>query len=135
MDEEVIAARLRENIPKPDQPTLSGTQENVSGEPLNQARTAVTVTDELSLYKLHEFFGEKYSPYETDRVKQVQYIYQAVANRIGSGDYHSILAESTSLMQMIGIAHSESKLYKLYQWLKLDNTRQGIEAEMRATAQ
>lgn len=128
MDEEAIAAKLRQNIPQPiDQPVVP--TPTVSDPVLTPVHTGL---DEITQYKLHDYFGEQYKPSDEVSHQRVQYIYEQVSKMIEHPEYGFVLAKIRDLERMIGIAQDNGRIYKLYQWLKLDNTRRSIEAEMGA---
>ena len=49
---------------------------------------------------------------------------------VGTTDYGFVVAKMRDLESMLGITQSEQRLYKLYQWVKLDSLRRGVEREM-----
>lgn len=85
---------------------------------------------ELTQYKLQDYFGEQYKEGDEVKRQQVEYIYEQVSKMIDSQDYGFVVAKIRDLEQIIGTYNSEERLYKLYQWLKLENTRRSVEAEM-----
>lgn len=97
----------------------------------NQAQDAPLIDlDELTQYKLHDFFGEQYRATDEIKRQQLSYIYQQVSKMIETQDYGFVVAKMRDLEQMMGIAHSQDRLYKMYQWLKLDSMRKSIDMQM-----
>ena len=132
MDEQALAAELAQNVVRPtEQPPeqiVTPTQ-----EPDSLARTAELIDlDELTQYKLHDFFGEPYRANDEVKRQQMQYIYGCVSKMIGTQEYGFVVAKMREMERIIGIVHSDNKIYKMYQWLKLDNMRRNIDAQMSA---
>ena len=130
MDKEAqIAAQLKEKIP---QVTTTIAPPPTPG-PSGGADIALEFDlDELTLYKLHNFFGQTYSPTDTETIGRAKYIYEHVAKRIGNIEYGHVVNQINELMRKIGVAYADNRIYKLYQWLKLDGVRRGVEAEMQS---
>lgn len=123
--EEEIVARLQENIPKQPEhnmaaPVVSDPQET----PIEQG------LDEITLYKLHQHFGETYREGDLESNKQMKYIYESVAEQLGTRDYPVVVSKINELKRMLGLNHTDNSKYKLYEWLKLDQKRSQIELEM-----
>ena len=129
MDEEAIAERLKQNIPKVVEPTLvpQAPPDTTNG----QATTADTYDlDEMTQYKLHDLFGVQYKPNDEVSNQQVSYIYQEVAKRVPEPEYGFVVAKIRELERMIGTSNDGNRIYRLYQWLKLDTVRRETEAQM-----
>lgn len=125
MDETQIADNLKQNIPQAPQhlmayPEVSDPQE----VPVNVGM------DETTLYKLQQHFGETYREGDITGNQQMTYIYDAVAEQLGTKDYPVVVAKINELKRMLGLNHTDNPRYKLYQWLKLDQKRSRIEMEM-----
>lgn len=88
--------------------------------------------DEMIQYKLQDYFGETYKDTDTIKRQQVEYIFKQVSAQLGTTDYGQVVAQCSNLERMIGLNGAPDRLYRLYQWLKLDNTRRSIDAEMGA---
>lgn len=86
--------------------------------------------DELIQYKLHDYFEEQYKPNGEENKQRLSFIYSEVSNLIDNQDYGFVIAKIRDLERIIGTATSDNRLYRLYQWLKLDKTRRSIESEM-----
>jgi hypothetical protein len=129
MNETEIVERLKQNVTPPPDTTLAPV---AVPEPTNgQAVIAPTFElDELTQYKLHDYFGETYRDTDEEKRQQAQYIYKHVSELIDNRDYGFVLAKIRDMERIIGLNGAENRLYKLYQWLKLDNTRRSIDAEM-----
>ncbi len=129
-DEAQIAAALRQKIPQevepePAKPTDPGK--------MGDAKVGLDLdTDELTMYKLHNFFGQTYSPTDTETINQAKFIYKRVAERIGNDEYGHVVSHIHELMRQVGVAKADNRIYRLYQWLKLDGMRQGVVAEMQS---
>lgn len=129
MNEDEIVAKLKENI-KTDEPQVVVSDDQ---KPSNTAMDAVRIDfDEVTLYKLHEFFGEQFSPMNSVSNKRLGYIFEIIAQDIGTSDYGSVLSKIREIEQQIGTSHESNRLYRLYQWLKLDGVRRKVNEEMGA---
>lgn len=131
MDEQTIADRLRQNIPKPYETIISPVVADSTAVG-SDAASLDTGLDEMIQYKLHDFFGEQYRDSNEESRQRVQYIYDRVADMLDSKEYGFVIAKIRDLERVIGITHSDNRLYKMYQWLKLENVRRNIDAEMGA---
>ena len=129
MNEQEIANNLKQSIPQPEEPVLAPTPppDTSSG----QATTGLAYElDELTQYKLHDLFDEAYKPNDEVTKQRLSYIYQEVTKMVPESDYGFVAAKIRELQRIIGISDTNNRIYKLYQWLKLNNTRKNIEAEM-----
>ena len=129
MDEKTIVENLRANIPQraeftPAAPTPINTDQDHS--------SVDTQLDDITQYKLHDFFGEKYRPADEISRQQVEYIYEHVAKMLDEPEYSLVVAKIRDLERIIGTTNSSQRVYKLYQWLKLDSMRRNIEREQGA---
>lgn len=132
MDEDDIAERLKQNI-RPAQDPIVRDNPPLEDEPINLATTAVNIDlDEVTQYKLHDYFGEPYKANDEVARQQLQYIYSELAKLVQEPEYGFIVAKARELERMIGTTQSENRRYKLYQWLKLNNVRREVDAEMSA---
>jgi len=128
MDETHIAAQQAQNIPQPTEPTPIA----ISEPELTGFGTAAIELDEMTQYKLHDIFEAKYDANDQESRQQLQYIYGAVSDMVDTKDYPFVAAKMREIMRIAGISHSDNKLYKLYQWLKLSNVSKRTSAEMEA---
>ena len=129
MNEQQIQEDLKQNIPEPEPftPAPVAPPDTSNG----QAAPATTFDlDELTQYKLHDLFGQQYRPNDEVTRQQLSYIYKEVSGLVERPEYGYISAKINDLMRMIGISHSDNKMERLYQWLKLDNVRKNVEGEM-----
>lgn len=128
MDEAQIAEQLKQVAPKPEAfaPAADTAPEPTAGDVLLSAEL-----DELTMFKLHDYFGEPYHGINEDSKARAQFIFDNIAEQIGERDYIKVLSKASELEQMIGISHSDNRLYKLYQWLGLDSIRRKTETAMR----
>lgn len=127
MDETQIADNLKQNIPKesiyaPPVPTPT------IGDP--QLVPITYDLDELTMYKLQQHFGETYDDKDDIAKQQLGFIYEAVAERVGTKDYVFVTAKINEIRRMLGLNHTDNPRVKLYQWLKLDQKRSRLESEM-----
>lgn len=131
MNESEIVAKLKASVTPPPDNVLATV---APPEPINgQATIAPEFSlDELTQYKLHDYFGEEYKQSDEVKRQQAQYIYDKVTEMVHAPEYGFVIAKIRDLEQMLGTFSSEDRLYKLYQWLKLENVRKGIDAEMGA---
>lgn len=134
MTEQEIQDQLKQNIkePEPFVPAPRPAQDTNSG----QATVSPSYElDEITQYKLHDYFGEQYKPNDEVSRERLQFIYGEVLRTLDTQDYGYVLAKISDLERMIGTVHSDDRLYRLYQWLKLDSVRRNVEAEMGAITQ
>ena len=130
-DETEIANRLKQNIPQvvertvPTAPILDTTN--------GQATIAPDYPlDEMTQYKLHDYFGEEYREGDEVKRQQAQYIFEEIAKRIETSEYGFVISKVREIERLIGTSYDGNRLYKMYQWLKLDKVRRNIDAEMGA---
>jgi hypothetical protein len=132
MDEAEIQAALRQNIatdPEISAPPIVTMPE----PPSSAANTAVHIDlDEITQYKLHDFFGEPYKANDEIKRQQISYIYENVSKMVDSPEYGFVVAKLRDLERIIGISQSEDKIYKMYSWLKLNNIRKNVDLQMGA---
>lgn len=125
-----IVARLKQNITTPQDTVLAAAVSPVDTT-YGQATTAPDFKlDEMTQYKLQDYFGEQYRDSDEIKRQQTQYIYEEVSKLIGEPGYGFVVAKIRDLERTIGISNSPERLFRMYQWLKLDKTRKNIEAEM-----
>jgi len=131
MDETEIANKLKQNLPPAHEPTAPV---QTTPQPVGQAESAMPLetVDEMTVYKIHEFFGEKYRSTDEAINQQAKYIYEKVSEISGETEYNFIIEKVRELERIIGTANSERRMYKLYQWLKLDSMRRSVEAQQNA---
>lgn len=126
MNEATIAERQAQNIPQPTEHVPAAI---VAPETTGFGGASIEL-DEMTQYKLHDVFGEKYSPNDEKTRQQLQYIYKTVGEMVSDTEYVNIASKARELMRVAGIAHSEQKIYKLYQWLRLSNIMRNTNKEM-----
>jgi len=132
MNEEAIAERLRQAV-APEPVAEIPTPQPEQNTNIGQATTAINIDlDEITQYKLHDFFGQTYKPNDEISRQQVQYIYQSVSKTLDDPQYGFVVARIRDLERIIGTANSDKRIYKLYQWLKLESIRKNIDAQMGA---
>jgi hypothetical protein len=130
MNEETIAAQLRESVAMPPEVVPRAAEPVPYTEP--SASTAEMKLDDVMQYKLHEYFGEQYRSADEQNKQRIDFIYKSVSERIGTSEYGYVVAQIRNLEQMIGVARADNRLYKMYEWLRLDGSRRKIDAEMEA---
>lgn len=131
VDEQKIADQLKQNITPPPDTVMPAVPEVDTTN--GQATIAPDYPlDEMTQYKLHDYFGTQYKPSDEVTKQQIQSIYDTVAKMVPEAQYGYVVAKIRDLEQIIGTSHDERRVYKLYQWLKLDGIRKNVEAEMGA---
>lgn len=127
--EEQIAQSLKQNIPQSEAFTPAAPD---AIPPMGVADVTPNygVLDELTSMKLASFFNLDFSRLDETVKQQMKYVYAKVAEKVGSADYPFVVAAVSELQRMIGVGESNQKLYKTYQWLKLDSIRKRTEQEM-----
>lgn len=129
MNEADIQQQLKQNIPEPEPytPPPPVPVDTSNGQAV--APTTIDL-DEITQYKLHDLFDQPYRADDEVARQQLSYIYQEVASELEDADYGLIAAKIRDLQRTIGIAYSDNRIYRLYQWLKLNNVRKNVEGEM-----
>ena len=131
MNETEIAQRLQASIPADSvytPPPVSNPEEPISP---NEARDqSAYELDEVVQYKLHDLFGAQYNAKDETTRQQLSYIYEQIANMLPEKEYGFIAAKINEMQRIIGIAHSDDRIYRMYQWLRLNNVRRNLDAEM-----
>ena len=130
MQEQQIADKLKQNLPPPPAPVAPTIAPVNTEEP--SANIPNLELDEITLYKLNDFFGIRYSPYENETNNRINFIYETIAEQIGTRDYGFIVQEIARYQQMLGANYADDRLFKVYKWMKLDSMRKSTEAEMGA---
>lgn len=131
MQEQQIVEHLKQAIPAAPAPVAPPEPEQNTNN--GQATIAPAYElDEMTQYKLHDYFSETYKPNDEVSNQQVRFIYEQVAARVDNPEYGFVLAKIRELERIIGTANSDRRIYRLYQWLKLDAVRRNTEAEMGA---
>ena len=132
MTEQEIVEQLKQKVTPPVDTVLTPVVPHVDVT-YGQATTAPEFElDEMLQYKLHDYFGEQYKDSDEVKRQQIQYIYGEVAGMIDTQEYGFIVAKIRDIERIIGLTNTSNRLYKLYQWLKLDKVRRNIDAEMGA---
>ncbi len=126
MQEAQIVAELKQNVPQPTEHTPAA----ITAPELTGFGSAAIDLDEMTQYKLHDIFDAKYDANDQQTRQQLQYIYEKVSEGLDDTSYPFVAAKMRELMRVAGIAHSDRKLYKLYQWLRLSNVMKKTNAEM-----
>lgn len=135
MTEEQIAAQLKQNItPEPTtEDVIPGVQPEQGDPDTPSAQSAIGFKlDDMFQYKLHDYFGKQYRPTDEISKQQVDFIYEKASKMIGTAEYSLVLTKIRDLEQILGYSNSDNRIYKLYQWLKLDSIRQNIDRQMEA---
>jgi hypothetical protein len=129
MDEQTIVENLKANLPQPQESTPPAPEQPNT----DQDHSSVGMKlDDITQYKLHDFFGAKYKPSDEISNQQVSYIYEHVAEMLENPEYSYVVAKIRDLERILGTSNSSQRVFKLYQWLKLDNMRKNIEREQGA---
>lgn len=136
MDETQITAQLQQRVPRPYEPDLPEPDAPPVDppQPITDGSTPLTPAelDEITQYKLHDYFNIHYRTTDDMNKQQAQYIFDRVAEMIGDRDYGFVVAKIRDLEGIIGTQNSDNRMYKLYQWLKLEGMRRSIDAQMGA---
>lgn len=130
MNEEALAARLRENLPS--QPEEETTKVDEKKPEVTEDTLLSTKIDDITQLKIHEYFGQKYRTSDEESKQRTSYIFETVAKDIGTIEYSKVISRIHEIEQFVGTTRSDNRLYKLYEWLKLDNTRRRASMEMDA---
>lgn len=128
MDEAQIAENLKANIPKEEAPKLS--QVETIRQDISEGVSTPDNLDDMTAYRITTMLGEEYSPSDGTAKSQAEYIYTKIGDMIGSTDYYEITSKIREVLRIAGLQYTDNKLYKLYQWIKLENMRRNIDVEM-----
>lgn len=131
MDEQQIADNLKQNLPQPYKTDIapSDTSEAITG----QADASPPLElDELTMYKVHDFFGQQYKDTNESAKQQAKFVYEEVAKQIGTTDYPAVISKIIDLEGLIGTRNSDNRMYRLYEWLRLDTIRRSTENQMQS---
>lgn len=131
MDEQQIQDRLRQNIPQPNDPQTP-TEETIDSSVGQAIVGAEYHLDDMTQYKLHDFFGVRYKPSDEITKQQAEYIFKSISESIGETDYSLVVSRARDIERMIGTQNRSDRMYRLYQWLKLDSMRRNIDRQMGA---
>ena len=132
MDEQLLQEKLKQNIPTADEftPAIQPVQtEFPNGSDVANDVESMT---EMMQYKLSDFFGETYRPNDEIKKQQMKYIYEKVLGMVESPEYGFIVEKLNVIVRILGLTNSEQKVYKVYQWLKLDSMKKNIDKQMEA---
>lgn len=134
MDEATVAAQLRQNLPQQDEitPAPPTPQPSAAVDEGTNAQPTDYRLDEMTLYKIHEYFGEHYRDTDEISKQQAEYIYKYAAKLVDNPEYGYVLAKVREIERLIGATHSERRMFRVYQWIKLDSMRKNIESAMGA---
>jgi len=128
--EEQVAASLRETVPSPAAPDPKPETPPPDGTPASA--TSGVQLDDVMHYKLFEYFGQQYRTTDEQGKQRIAFIYNTIAQQIGTTDYSFVVAQIHNLEQMLGTSHAENRLYRVYEWIRLDGMRRNISTEMDA---
>jgi hypothetical protein len=130
MTEEQIAAQQLKNVPQPAVTTLAPVAAPSTEEP--SSTVTPEVVDDMTLYKLSKYFGLGYNPGDKEATDQLTFIYNTIASSMGTRDYGLVTARIGEMRRLFGVSYNApgDNLFHLWKWLKLDNQRMSIEAEM-----
>lgn len=129
--EDQIVQKLKQNIPEPYKTDLAP----VTDVPANNGQAEIAPAyelDEMVQYKLHDLFGTQYRPTDEVSKQRVQYIYETVSKTLEDPQYGFVAAKIREIERIAGITNSDDRIYRMYQWLKLENIRRTTESEMEA---
>lgn len=126
MNEEAIAQQQLQNVPQPAEHTPAP----ITAPELTGFGDASIDLDEMTQYKLHDLFGAKYDPNDNETKQRLQYIYEIASDGLESKDYVIVASKIREIMRVAGLAHSDQKLYKLYQFMRLSNVMKKTSQEM-----
>lgn len=129
--EEQTVASLRESVPSPDEPqTKPETPTPPEGTPASA--TAGVQLDDVMHYKLFEYFGQQYRSTDEQGKERIGFIYNSIAQQIGTTDYSFVVTQIRNIEQMLGTGHADNRIYRVYEWIRLNGIRRKIDMEMEA---
>ena len=125
MNEADVAAKVALNIPK--EPTSEEPAVAVANDPTEEGYVWNNPLDELSMYKLYDFFNVSIvnrGDHETTKMMD-RLVEWAMAK--GAVEYHEVISRVREIQRLLG----KSDIKDLYRFVKLDMQREKIDAEMR----
>ena len=132
MDEQLLQEKLKQNIPTADEFTPAPVAVQTEFPNGSDVANDVESMTEMMQYKLSDFFGETYRPNDEIKKQQMKYIYEKVLGMVESPEYGFIVEKLNVIVRILGLTNSEQKVYKVYQWLKLDSMKKNIDRQMEA---
>ena len=126
MDEKAIAEQQKANIPQPTEHTPAP----VTPPEATGFGDAEIGLDEITQFKLHDVFDAKYEEKDEDARRYLQFIYERASDMAENKEYPFVVAKIREVMRIAGIAHSDRKMFKTYQWLKLAGLSKNINKQM-----
>jgi hypothetical protein len=126
MNEDAIAQQQQQNVPQPAEHTPAP----ITAPELTGFGDASIDLDEMTQYKLHDLFDAKYDPNDNETRQRLQYIYTVASDGLEAPDYVTVASKIRETMRIAGITHSDKKLYKLYQFMRLSNVMKKTSQEM-----
>lgn len=116
MNEEDIVAKLADNLPKPPEP-VAPVEEKPTG--VQEHGSVDYGLDETVQYKMHEFFDEDYKPSDYAKKEAMGFIYKEIANMVPGAEHVDVMHKMRDMLQISGLAHSNNKVQKFSEWLRL----------------
>ncbi len=126
MQESQIVESQKARIPQPEQAAPAPA---TPPEAIGFGNAAIDL-DELTQYKLHDLFEVQYNPKDNDAKKHLDFIYSKVSDMSEQKEYPFVAAKIRELMRVAGIARSERKMGKMYEWLRLADVSKQVHSQM-----
>lgn len=132
MDEQVIADKLKANLPQPTSQPVAPTEPELNTD---QATLKVDMPLEPMVgYKLADIFQINFEPTDNVQTEKMKYVYDEASNIVSSTEYTDVAQYIRSLISMLGAQSTKDPLHTIYQWMKLDANRKKVEQEMKLYA-
>lgn len=125
MDEQQIAASLRENIPRPEEPIAPPAPQPAVDEQSSMVSDAV---NELALLKLSNELGVVRP--DTTANERLKFIHEQLVAVSPDTSYEGILSTLKDYLTRLGLNFHEDRMMRLYLWLKLNQESIAIQREM-----
>jgi len=127
MNEADVAARVAQNIPKePVAVQEPATLTNVAPQPTDEGYIFQNPLDELSMYKLYDYFGVDLRERTNSETHKVMDKLVEWATMSGAVEYHDVIGKVREIQRLLG----KNDLHTLYSFAKIDMQRQRLEKEM-----
>lgn len=126
MDEQAIAERLKQNIPKPEPDSTTPRVDDAN--PKDRGYTA-DVGDVPEMYKMYDFFGVETNYRTSENERKIAEVFRWAADKAQSTDYLEVAKVITQYEQSMGGSTIGSRLERMYRYIKLDAQINRLKAE------
>lgn len=126
MDEQAIADRLKQNIPKPEPDSTTPRIDDAN--PADQTY-AGDLGDVPEVYKMYDYFGVEMNYRTAENERKISEIYRWAADQLESTDYLVVAKFLMEREQSMGGSTVGSRLERMYRYVKLDQQISRLKQE------